>query len=175
MSYREVYEKWCNDPYFDEASREELKALERNEAEIEDRFYRQLEFGTGGLRGVIGEGTNRINIYTVRQATQGLANYIISQNGQEKGVAIAHDSRRMSPEFAREAALCLNANGIKTYLFESLRPTPELSFAVRDYRKPQPERVQRIQSILGGRRTDYTAARQKHSRRGSKSNRVFCR
>ena len=124
MSYREVYEKWCNDPYFDEASREELKALEGNEAEIEDRFYRQLEFGTGGLRGVIGAGTNRMNIYTVRQATQGLANYIISQNGQEKGVAIAHDSRRMSPEFAREAALCLNANGIKTYLFESLRPTP---------------------------------------------------
>ena len=93
MSYREVYEKWCNDPYFDEASREELKALEGNEAEIEDRFYRQLEFGTGGLRGVIGAGTNRMNIYTVRQATQGLANYIISQNGQEKGVAIAHDSR----------------------------------------------------------------------------------
>ena len=117
MSYREVYEKWCNDPYFDEASREELKALEGNEAEIEDRFYRQLEFGTGGLRGVIGAGTNRMNIYT----------------GQEKGVAIAHDSRRMSPEFAREAALCLNANGIKTYLFESLRPTPELSFAVREF------------------------------------------
>ena len=133
MSYREVYEKWCNDPYFDEASREELKALEGNEAEIEDRFYRQLEFGTGGLRGVIGAGTNRMNIYTVRQATQGLANYIISQNGQEKGVAIAHDSRRMSPDFAREAALCLNANGIKTYLFESLRPTPELSFAVREF------------------------------------------
>ena len=137
MSYREVYEKWCNDPYFDEASREELKALEGNEAEIEDRFYRQLEFGTGGLRGVIGAGTNRMNIYTVRQATQGLANYIISQNGQEKGVAIAHDSRRMSPEFAREAALCLNANGIKTYLFESLRPTPELSFAVRESSLPQ--------------------------------------
>ena len=133
MSYREVYEKWCTDPYFDEASREELKALEGNETEIEDRFYRQLEFGTGGLRGVIGAGTNRMNIYTVRQATQGLANYIISQNGQEKGVAIAHDSRRMSPEFAREAALCLNANGIKTYLFESLRPTPELSFAVREF------------------------------------------
>ena len=131
MSYREVYEKWCNDPYFDEASREELKALEGNEAEIEDRFYRQLEFGTGGLRGVIGAGTNRMNIYTVRQATQGLANYIISQNGQEKGVAIAHDSRRMSPEFANEAALCLAANGIKAYIFESLRPTPELSYAVR--------------------------------------------
>ena len=132
MSYREVYEKWCNDPYFDEASREELKALEGNEAEIEDRFYRQLEFGTGGLRGVIGAGTNRMNIYTVRQATQGLANYIISQNGQSKGVAIAYDSRIMSKEFADEAALCLNANGIKAYVFPSLRPTPELSFSVRE-------------------------------------------
>lgn len=132
MSYKQEYEKWCTDPYFDEETKNELKALEGNEAEIEDRFYRQLEFGTGGLRGVIGAGTNRMNIYTVRQATQGLANYIISQNGQDKGVAIAHDSRRMSPEFAREAALCLNANGIKTYLFESLRPTPELSFAVRE-------------------------------------------
>ena len=109
-----------------------MEKMEGNEAEIEDRFYRQLEFGTGGLRGVIGAGTNRMNIYTVRQATQGLANYILSQGGQEKGVAIAHDSRIMSPEFAKEAALCLNANGIKTYLFESLRPTPELSFAVRE-------------------------------------------
>lgn len=132
MNYKQEYEKWCTDPYFDEETKKELKELEGNESEIEDRFYRQLEFGTGGLRGVIGAGTNRMNIYTVRQATQGLANYIISQNGQEKGVAIAHDSRRMSPEFAREAALCLNANGIKTYLFESLRPTPELSFAVRE-------------------------------------------
>lgn len=131
MNYREEYEKWCSDPYFDEETREELKALAGNEAEIQDRFYRQLEFGTGGLRGVIGAGTNRMNLYTVRQATQGLANYILTQNGGEKGVAIAYDSRRMSPEFAREAALCLNANGIKTYLFESLRPTPELSFAVR--------------------------------------------
>ena len=132
MNYKQEYEKWCTDPYFDEETKKELKELKGNESEIEDRFYRQLEFGTGGLRGVIGAGTNRMNIYTVRQATQGLANYIISQNGQEKGVAIAHDSRRMSPEFAREAALCLNANGIKTYLFESLRPTPELSFAVRE-------------------------------------------
>lgn len=132
MQYREVYEKWCIDPYFDEATRAELLALDGNEAEIEDRFYRQLEFGTGGLRGVIGAGTNRMNVYTVRQATQGLANYILSQDGQEKGVAIACDSRMMSPEFAREAALCLNANGIRTYLFESLRPTPELSFAVRE-------------------------------------------
>lgn len=130
MSYREVYKQWCEDPYFDEATRKELLAL-TDEKEIEDRFYRQLEFGTGGLRGVIGAGTNRMNIYTVRQATQSLANYIISQEGQEKGVAIAYDSRRMSPEFADEAALCLNANGIKTWVFPSLRPTPELSYAVR--------------------------------------------
>lgn len=130
MSYREAYKQWCEDPYFDEETREELLAL-TDEKEIEDRFYRQLEFGTGGLRGVIGAGTNRMNIYTVRQATQGLANYIICQEGQEKGVAIAYDSRRMSPEFADEAALCLNANGIKTWVFQSLRPTPELSFAVR--------------------------------------------
>ena len=132
MSYQETYKKWCTDPYFDAQTQEELKNLEGNEKEIEDRFYRQLEFGTGGLRGMIGAGTNRMNIYTVRQATQGLANYIIAMNGQDKGVAIAHDSRIMSPEFAREAALCLNANGIHTYLFESLRPTPELSLAVRE-------------------------------------------
>ncbi len=131
MGYREEYEKWCSDLYFDQATRDELKGIAADEAEIEDRFYRQLEFGTGGLRGVIGAGTNRMNIYTVRQATQGLANYILTQEGQTKGVAIAYDSRIMSKEFAREAALCLNANGIKTYLFESLRPTPELSFALR--------------------------------------------
>ena len=131
MDYKKVYETWCTDTYFDEQTRAELKALEGNEEEIQDRFYRQLEFGTGGLRGVIGAGTNRMNIYTVRQATQGLATYIIHENGQDKGVAIAYDSRRMSPEFAKEAALCLNANGIKSYLFDSLRPTPELSFAVR--------------------------------------------
>ncbi len=131
MDYMQLYDQWCSDPYFDEGTKRELEAIAGNEAEIEDRFYRRLEFGTGGLRGVIGAGTNRMNIYTVRQATQGLANYIVSQNGQQKGVAIAYDSRRMSPEFADEAALCLNANGIKTYRFESLRPTPELSFAVR--------------------------------------------
>ena len=131
MSYKDTYNNWLQNPYFDEATKEELRAIADDEKEIEDRFYRQLEFGTGGLRGVIGAGTNRMNIYTVRQATQGLANYIISQNGQEKGVAIAYDSRIMSPEFATEAALCLNANGIKTYRFTSLRPTPELSFAVR--------------------------------------------
>ena len=131
MSYKDTYNDWLQNPYFDETTKEELHAIADDEKEIEDRFYRQLEFGTGGLRGVIGAGTNRMNIYTVRQATQGLANYIISQNGQEKGVAIAYDSRIMSPEFATEAALCLNANGIKTYRFTSLRPTPELSFAVR--------------------------------------------
>lgn len=132
MNYMENYKQWCTDPYFDADTKAELEAIKNNTDEIEDRFYRQLEFGTGGLRGVIGAGTNRMNIYTVRQATQGLANYILSQNGQEKGVAIAYDSRRMSPEFAEEAALCLNANGIKAYVFESLRPTPELSFAVRE-------------------------------------------
>ncbi|MCR5144596.1 MAG: phospho-sugar mutase [Lachnospiraceae bacterium] len=132
MSYKDIYTQWCTDPYFDEETRAELKAL-TDEKEIEDRFYRQLEFGTGGLRGVIGAGTNRMNIYTVRQATQGLANYIILKNGQDKGVAIGYDSRIMSPEFADEAALCLNANGIKTYIFQSLRPTPEVSFAVREF------------------------------------------
>ncbi|SEP78019.1 phosphoglucomutase [Lachnospiraceae bacterium NE2001] len=127
------YKSWLENPYFDEKTRAELESIKDDEKEIEDRFYRSLEFGTGGLRGVRGAGTNRMNIYTVRQATQGLANYIVAHNGQEKGVAIAHDSRIMSPEFAREAAKCLNANGIKTYLFESLRPTPELSYAVRSF------------------------------------------
>lgn len=132
MDFMKEYQKWCTDPYFDKETKAELAAIADDKAEIEDRFYRTLEFGTGGLRGVIGAGTNRMNIYTVRQATQGLANYIISQNGQNKGVAIAHDSRRMSPEFTEEAALCLAANGIKAYVFPSLRPTPELSFAVRE-------------------------------------------
>lgn len=131
MNYKEEYIKWCTDPYFNEETRAELEMIKEDEAEIQDRFYRQLAFGTGGLRGVIGAGTNRMNLYTVRQATQGLANYILAENGQERGAAIAYDSRRMSPEFAQEAALCLNANGIKAYVFESLRPTPELSFAVR--------------------------------------------
>ncbi|MBO5469722.1 MAG: phospho-sugar mutase [Lachnospiraceae bacterium] len=132
MDWRENYKEWMDSPYFDEATKQELKSVGGDEKELEDRFYRELEFGTGGLRGVIGAGTNRMNIYTVRKATQGLANYIIKENGQDKGVAIAFDSRRMSPEFAREAACCLNANGIKTYIFDSLRPTPELSFAVRE-------------------------------------------
>lgn len=132
MDYKKAYEQWCSDSYFDEATREELKALAGDEKEIEDRFYRTLEFGTAGLRGVIGAGTNRMNVYTVRQATQGLANYILSQNGQNKGVAIAHDSRLMADEFTDAAALCLAANGIKAYVFKSLRPVPELSFAVRE-------------------------------------------
>ena len=131
MSYREQYEFWVQDAYFDEKTKEELRGIAGDEKEIEDRFYKELEFGTGGLRGVIGAGTNRMNIYTVRKATQGLANYIISQGGKEKGVAIAYDSRRMSPEFADVAALCLAANGIKAYVFDALRPTPELSFALR--------------------------------------------
>ena len=131
MGYMESYNLWLESDYFDEETKKELRAIADDEKEIEDRFYRGLEFGTGGLRGVIGAGTNRMNIYTVRKATQGLANYVIKAGGQEKGVAIAYDSRRMSPEFAKEAALCLNSNGIKTYIFDSLRPTPELSFAVR--------------------------------------------
>lgn len=131
MDYRKQYEFWLEDDYFDEATKAELAAIADDDNEIKERFYQELEFGTGGLRGIIGAGTNRMNFYTVRKATQGLANYIISQNGQDKGVAIAYDSRRMSPEFADEAALCLAANGIKAYVFEELRPTPELSFAVR--------------------------------------------
>ena len=132
MGYMESYKAWCANEYFDEATRAELKSIEGNEKEIEDRFYKDLEFGTGGLRGVIGNGTNRMNIYTVRKATQGLANYILKQGGAEKGVAIAYDSRYYSPEFADEAALCMAANGIKAYVFDELRPTPELSFAVRE-------------------------------------------
>ena len=131
MSYMDDYKFWLEDDYFDSQTKAELKDIADNEKEIEDRFYKELEFGTGGLRGVIGAGTNRMNIYTVRKATQGLANYIIKQNGQAKGVAIAYDSRFMSPEFADEAALCLAANGIKAYVFDELRPTPELSFALR--------------------------------------------
>ena len=156
MGYLEQYNYWLSDPYFDEKTKEELRAIKDDDKEIEERFYKELEFGTGGLRGIIGAGTNRMNIYTVRKATQGLANYILKQgtlidkeesqgdssmqNFQEnsarpslkdRGVAIAYDSRRMSPEFADVAALCLNANGIKAYVFESLRPTPMLSYAVR--------------------------------------------
>ncbi len=131
MDYRKQYEFWLEDSYFDEATKQELKAIGDNEKEIEDRFYRELEFGTGGLRGVIGAGTNRMNVYTIRKATQGLANYILKQHGEDRGVAIAYDSRFMSPEFADEAARCMAANGIKAYVFDALRPTPELSFALR--------------------------------------------
>ncbi len=131
MNYKEQFDFWLNDDYFDEGTKQELLAIRNDEKEIEDRFYRELEFGTGGLRGVIGAGTNRMNVYTVRKASQGLANYIIKNNACDKGVAIAYDSRRFSPEFADEAALCLAANGIKAYVFDALRPTPMLSFALR--------------------------------------------
>lgn len=131
MDYKATYEQWLSNDYFDEKTKEELRAVADDENEIKERFYADLEFGTAGLRGVIGAGTNRMNIYTVRKTTQGLANYITKLGAKERGVAIAYDSRRMSPEFADEAALCLAANGIKAYVFESLRPTPELSYAVR--------------------------------------------
>ncbi len=130
-NYRKAYEEWLEDPYFDEATKEELRGIAEDEGEIRERFYTELEFGTAGLRGIIGAGTNRMNQYVVQRATQGLANYILSLGRKDRGVAIAYDSRHMSPEFADFAALCLAANGIKAYVFESLRPTPELSFAVR--------------------------------------------
>lgn len=131
MDYKEVYQEWLENPYFDEDTKAELRSIAGDEQEIKERFYMDLEFGTAGLRGVIGAGTNRMNIYVVRKTTQGLANYILSVGKEAQGVAIAYDSRHMSPEFAQEAALCLAANGIKAYIFESLRPTPELSFAER--------------------------------------------
>lgn len=131
MLYKEVYSKWCESQIFDEDTKNELLEIEKDEKEIEDRFYKELEFGTAGLRGIMGAGTNRMNKYTVGKATQGLANYIKGKNGQEKGVAIAYDSRNNSKEFSEITALCLNANGIKTYVFESLRPVPELSYTVR--------------------------------------------
>ena len=179
MGYKEMYEEWLNNPYFDDATKAELKAIEGNEKEIEDRFYMDLEFGTAGLRGVIGAGTNRMNVYTVRKATQGLANYINNVHAQEKGVAIAYDSRHMSPEFADVAALCLAANGIKAYVFESLRPTPELSYAVRRLgctaginitASHNPPEYNWIQGILGGWRTDYSASRYRNYGRGEESN-----
>ncbi len=132
MEYLNEYKKWCTSDVFDEETKKELLNIKDDKKEIEDRFYKELEFGTAGLRGIIGAGTNRMNIYTVGKATQGLANYIKKNNGEERGVAIAFDSRHMSKEFSEEAALILNANGIKTYLFDSLRPVPELSFAVRE-------------------------------------------
>ncbi len=131
MEYLKKYEEWCNNPVFDEETRSELLEIKEETDEIKDRFYKDLEFGTAGLRGIIGIGTNRMNKYTVTKATQGLANYIIKMGTQDKGVAISYDSRNMSKEFSKQTALCLNANGIKTYLFDELRPVPELSFAVR--------------------------------------------
>lgn len=131
MGYKEIYNEWLTNAYFDTDTKAELERIASDENEIKERFYTDLEFGTAGLRGIIGAGTNRMNIYTVRKATQGLANYILKSGNAEKGVAIAFDSRRMSPEFAQEAACCLAANGIKAYVFDSLRPTPELSYAVR--------------------------------------------
>ena len=131
MEYKQKYNEWLQNSFFDEETKEELRKIKDDEKEIEDRFYKDLEFGTAGLRGIIGSGTNRMNKYTVTKATQGLANYILKKGKQDKGVVIAFDSRRFSQEFSRWAALCLNANGIKTYRFDTLRPTPELSFAVR--------------------------------------------
>ena len=132
MNYLEEYKKWCESDAFDNETKDELLKIKDNEKEIEDRFYKELEFGTAGLRGIIGSGTNRMNKYVVGKATQGLANYILKQGVQDKGVAISYDSRRMSPEFSKQTALVLNANGIKTYIFDHLRPVPELSFAVRE-------------------------------------------
>ena len=131
-NYKEIYEEWCTSSDFDDETKKELLSIKDDEEEIEDRFYKELEFGTAGLRGIIGAGTNRMNKYTVGKATQGLANYILKQGTQDKGVAISYDSRKMSKEFSMQTALILNANGIKTYLFENLRPVPELSFAVRE-------------------------------------------
>ncbi len=132
MGYMENYNEWLEDPYFDEETKQELKGIAGDDKEIEERFYKELEFGTGGLRGVIGAGSNRMNVYTVRKASQGLANYVIKNGGQDKGVAIAYDCRFMSPEFADVAACCLAANGVKSYVFDALRPTPELSYALRE-------------------------------------------
>lgn len=131
MNFMDAYKFWLEDDYFDQATKEELQSIADNASEIEERFYKELEFGTGGMRGVIGAGTNRMNLYTVRKATQGLANYILKQGTQAQGVAISYDNRRRSTEFADVAALCLAANGIKAYVFDELHPTPELSFALR--------------------------------------------
>ena len=132
MNYLEEYKRWCEDPAFDEETKKELLSIKDDEKEIKDRFYKELEFGTAGLRGIIGMGTNRMNKYTVGKATQGLANFIIKKGAQNKGVVISFDSRHMSPEFSKLTALVLNANGIKTYIMDKLRPVPELSFAVRE-------------------------------------------
>ena len=181
MSYREAYESWLSNPYFDEDTKEELQSIANDEKEIEDRFYMDLEFGTAGLRGVIGAGTNRMNVYTVRKATQGLANYIIKVGAQAKGVAIAYDSRRMSPEFANEAALCLAANGIKAYMFREpssdsgavlCSPLPGMYSRNQCDCKPQSTGIQWLQSILGGRCTDHTATRRRHHGRSKGCDRL---
>ena len=130
MNYKEMYNQWIENPYYDEETKAELLAIKDNEKEIEDRFYKELEFGTGGMRGIIGAGTNRMNRYTVRKAAQGLANFVKNQGQNEKGVAVAYDSRHCSYEFALETALVMACNNIK-HFFDELRPTPELSFAVR--------------------------------------------
>ncbi len=175
MDAKKRYEEWLANPYFDDAVKDELKSIACDEKEIEERFYRDLEFGTGGLRGIIGAGTNRMNIYTVRKATQGLANFIRKENAQEKGVAIAYDSRNMSPEFAEEAALCLAANGIKAYIFPLSSPHAHAFFRFkrawlhgrdRGHGKPQSAGVQRLQGILGGRRPDHISQRRADHRRG---------
>ena len=151
--YQEEYKRWLAADLQDADLNPELSKIEGNDEEIKDRFAVALKFGTAGLRGVLGAGTNRMNVYTVRQATQGLANYILEQGTQDKGVAISYDSRRMSDEFSLQTALILNANGIKTYLFESLRPVPELSFAVRQLGATAgimiTTKIQRIQGLLG--------------------------
>ena len=132
INYLEEYKKWCESSDFDNDTKKELLEIKGDKKEIEDRFYKELEFGTAGLRGIIGAGTNRMNKYTVGKATQGLANYILEQGTQDKGVAISYDSRKMSKEFRLQTAVILNANGIKTNLYEKLRPFPEMSFAVRE-------------------------------------------
>ncbi len=166
MDYKEIYNQWLENPYFDEATKEELKAIKDDENEIKERFYMDLEFGKAGLRGIIGAGTNRMNIYVVRRATQGLANYIAKVDKKSQGVAIAYDSRHMSPKFAQEAALCLAANGMKAYIFETLRSdtrpfcSTSSGLCGRYQRNSQPQSsgIQRIQGLLGGRRADHTTS-----------------
>ena len=131
--YRVRYEQWLNDPFIDEETKAELRSIADNEMEIKERFFKELEFGTGGLRGIIGNGSNRLNQYTVGKASQGLANYILKEGTQDKGVAIAYDSRNCSALYAKSAAEVLAANGIPVMIFDALRPTPELSFTIRHY------------------------------------------
>ncbi len=132
--YRKKYEEWRRNPFFDKETQKELEEIEGNEEEIQDRFYQDLSFGTAGLRGILGAGTNRMNRYTVGKASQGVANFIKKEKREKDGVVISYDSRHMSKEFAEETALCMNANGIKAYVFKNLRPVPELSFTVRKLR-----------------------------------------